>query len=112
MDISELLEKEITNLPPGEKVRALGELLDIIQLETDRISSESRQTFILPVSSIDPFSDHPFYVENDEAILPIKQISTLRHLSMLILSLRARLISRMEERAGDITSSHRIWTCG
>lgn len=67
MDYRELLGNEIVNLPPGEKVRALSELLDVIKAETDRISKESRQTFNIPVSSIDPFPEHPFYVENDEA---------------------------------------------
>lgn len=74
MEYRELLGNEIVNLPPGEKVRVLSELLDVIKAETDRISKESRQTFNIPVSSIDPFPEHPFYVENDEAT---KEILTM-----------------------------------
>lgn len=66
MDISKQLKKELANLEPGEKVKMIGELLDAIHVETNNLSDDTRKVYSIPITSIDPFPDHPFYVENDE----------------------------------------------
>jgi len=106
MDISKQLKKELANLEPGEKVKMIGELLDAIHVETNNLSDDTRKVYSIPITSIDPFPDHPFYVENDEDMGAL--VRSVRKLGIIT----PGTVRVKDDGRYELLSGHRrLWAC-
>lgn len=106
MDIREQIKEIIEGLSPGESILALGTMIDALRTETEKITKENHLIFNIPITSIDLFPNHPFYVENDEDMMDL--VKSIKKYGMLT----PGAVRIKEDGRYELLSGHRrLWAC-
>ena len=66
MDLKDSIKEAMYDLPDTEKLIVLSVMIDTLMDSMEDMKKEIRFIRSIPVSKIDVFPDHPFYVDDDE----------------------------------------------
>ena len=75
MDLKDSIKEAMYDLPDTEKLIVLSVMIDTLMDSMEDMKKEIRFIRSIPVSKIDVFPDHPFYVDDDEDKVDIRDWS-------------------------------------
>ena len=105
MNREEIIAK-IKDMSPGERIRTLGTLIEAVMSVAEESGEGIRQTTSIPVSDIDLFPNHPFYVETDDDMNDL--VKSIKKYGMITPgAVREKNNGRYELLSGH----RRLWAC-
>lgn len=97
---------EIKEMSPGERIRTLGTLVSLVMSVAEESSRGIRQAASIPISDIDLFPNHPFYVETDDDMNDL--VRSIKKYGMITPgAVREKKNGRYELLSGH----RRLWAC-
>lgn len=104
------IEKQITDilidLSPGERIRTIGFLITAVISAADEVSGQPNCIYNIPISEIDLFPNHPFYVENDDDMNDLA--TSIKRYGMIT----PGIVRVKDSGRYELLSGHRrLWAC-
>ena len=97
---------EIKDMSPGEKIRTLGMLIEAVMSVAEDSGKGISHIASIPISDIDLFPDHPFYVETDDDMNDL--VKSIKKYGMIT----PGAVREKDNGRYELLSGHRrLWAC-